>query len=144
MMRACSSIKFPSPITMGPASAMIRAFGWTTVLGPGTTKSWHDFCNLILQLINFSVYQAMSSYPKTIWRDGPYLWWHLPLFHFQHTPRLQQLFWHWNSVKTEDEREIQMLANTASYQICKPVSTTNDTQVAKLLQLLARHSVSDF
>lgn len=27
MIRACSSIRFPSPITMGPASAMIRAFG---------------------------------------------------------------------------------------------------------------------
>lgn len=24
---------------MGPASAMMRAFGWTTVLGPGTTIS---------------------------------------------------------------------------------------------------------
>lgn len=34
MISACSSIKLPSPITMGPASAIIRAFGWTTVLGP--------------------------------------------------------------------------------------------------------------
>lgn len=44
MMRACSSIKLPSPMTMGPASAMIRAFGWTTVLGPGTTTSRQDCC----------------------------------------------------------------------------------------------------
>lgn len=34
MMRACSSIRLPSPMTMGPASAMILALGWTTVLGP--------------------------------------------------------------------------------------------------------------
>ena len=40
IMRACSSIKFPSPITMGPASAMIRALGWTTVLGPTDTKPY--------------------------------------------------------------------------------------------------------
>lgn len=99
MMRACSSIKFPSPITMGPASAMIRAFGWTTVLGPGRTKSRHDVPNVILQLIDFSVYQAMCSYPKITRRDGSYLWWHLPLFHFPHTPRLRQLFWRWNNVK---------------------------------------------
>lgn len=39
MIRACSSIRLPSPITMGPASAMIRAFGWTTVLGPEETKN---------------------------------------------------------------------------------------------------------
>lgn len=44
MMRACSSIKLPSPMTMGPASAMMRAFGWTTVLGPGTT-SRQDNCS---------------------------------------------------------------------------------------------------
>lgn len=34
MISACSSIRLPSPITMGPASAMIRALGWITVLGP--------------------------------------------------------------------------------------------------------------
>lgn len=34
IMRTCSSIRFPSPMTIGPASAMIRAFGWTTVLAP--------------------------------------------------------------------------------------------------------------
>lgn len=33
-MSACSSIKLPSPMTMGPASAMILALGWITVLGP--------------------------------------------------------------------------------------------------------------
>lgn len=33
-MSACSSIRLPSPITIGPASAMIRALGWITVLGP--------------------------------------------------------------------------------------------------------------
>ena len=27
-------MRLPSPITMGPASAMIRALGWITVLGP--------------------------------------------------------------------------------------------------------------
>lgn len=30
-------------MTMGPASAMMRAFGWTTVLGPGTTTSRRDY-----------------------------------------------------------------------------------------------------
>lgn len=34
MISACSSIRFPSPMIIGPASAMIRAFGWTTVLAP--------------------------------------------------------------------------------------------------------------
>lgn len=34
MMRACSSIRFPSPMIIGPASAIIRALGWITVLGP--------------------------------------------------------------------------------------------------------------
>lgn len=38
MMRACSSIRLPSPMMMGPASAIIRAFGWTTVLGPETRR----------------------------------------------------------------------------------------------------------
>lgn len=31
---ACSSTKFPSPIIIGPASAIILAFGWTTVRVP--------------------------------------------------------------------------------------------------------------
>ena len=30
----CSSIKFPSPITIGPSLAIIVALGWTTDLGP--------------------------------------------------------------------------------------------------------------
>lgn len=34
IIRTCSSIRFPSPITIGPASAMICALGWTTVLAP--------------------------------------------------------------------------------------------------------------
>lgn len=34
IISACSSIRLPSPITIGPASAIIRALGWTTVLGP--------------------------------------------------------------------------------------------------------------
>lgn len=29
-------------MTMGPASAMIRALGWTTVLAPGTTIQSND------------------------------------------------------------------------------------------------------
>lgn len=35
IISACSSIRLPSPMIMGPASAMIRALGWTTVLAPG-------------------------------------------------------------------------------------------------------------
>lgn len=34
IIKACSSIKLPSPITIGPASAMIRALGCTTVRAP--------------------------------------------------------------------------------------------------------------
>lgn len=37
IMRACSSMRLPSPMTMGPASAIMRALGWTTVLAPGRT-----------------------------------------------------------------------------------------------------------
>lgn len=37
-MRACSSIRLPSPMIIGPASAMILALGWITVLGPAGNK----------------------------------------------------------------------------------------------------------
>lgn len=40
-MSACSSIRFPSPMTMGPASAMMRALGWITVRGPAGTARCH-------------------------------------------------------------------------------------------------------
>jgi len=35
----CSSIKFPSPMIIGPASAMMRALGCTTVLLPKQMQS---------------------------------------------------------------------------------------------------------
>lgn len=38
IMRACSSIRLPSPMIIGPASAMIRALGWTTVRAPWRRK----------------------------------------------------------------------------------------------------------
>lgn len=40
-MSACSSIRFPSPMTIGPASAMMRALGWITVRGPAGTARRH-------------------------------------------------------------------------------------------------------
>lgn len=43
IMRTCSSIRFPSPMTIGPASAMIRALGWTTVLAPENNKKYDEY-----------------------------------------------------------------------------------------------------
>ncbi len=39
MILACSSMRLFSPMIIGPASAIISAFGWITVLAPAT-KSW--------------------------------------------------------------------------------------------------------
>jgi len=48
-----SSIKFPSPIIIGPASAMIRALGCTTVLLPKNAK---------ISQISYRNYRHMKRY----------------------------------------------------------------------------------
>lgn len=125
MMRACSSIKLPSPMTMGPASAMMRAFGWTTVLGPETTTSRQALL-YVCELFSSSIRHPVS---KSAERQLSYQWWRRPLFHSRHKPRRRQLFWRWNKVQAQ-VRMTELLAHTASIGVLKKGrNTTNQKRL---------------
>lgn len=81
MISACSSIRLPSPITIGPASAMIRALGWITVLGPvkRMEKKLLVEAELLRRLLGGTFPKAGTRYPRghvtkaitVVWAKSP-------------------------------------------------------------------------